>query len=301
MRGYRYRHYRSWPGYRHSAPPAVVRRMGCAFAMLIVFAAVAAGTVISLLAARVPSPWLTIPAIAIVAMMVLGIAFVRTFRGVALAFREQNRLRRQLMADVAHELRTPLAILQGRIEGLLDGVYERDDERLRELLAETQHLSRLVEDVRTLANAEAGALDLIKEPVDVVELIRETASSFERVRIDAPDHLPPVDADPVRIREVLLNLLSNSAQHAPEGNVTIQVEGRERQVVIRVSDSGPGIPPDELPHVFERFHKGSGSRGTGLGLAISQKLVTAHEGRISVESAAGKGTTVTVTLPCERT
>src|SRR5262249_52722881 len=150
----------------------------------------------------------------VIALAIIA-AFITTLRRVARRFAEHDRLRRQLMADVAHELRTPLAILQGRIEGMIDGVYPRDDDRLNELLTETQHLSRLVEDVRTVANAEAGALELRKEPVDVGELIREAASALP-VHVELPHDLPSIDIDPIRIREVLLNLLTNAVQHAPD-------------------------------------------------------------------------------------
>jgi signal transduction histidine kinase len=273
--------------------------MGCAFAGLIVFAAIGASSLMSLLSGAPRRGWVIGLAIGITVTIVCGFAF--TIRRVTGVFREQDRLRRQLMADVAHELRTPLAILQGRIEGLLDGVYPRDDARLGELLAETQHLARLVEDVRTLANAEAGALDLRKETVDASELIRDAASTIPAsittpITLHLPDELP-IEVDPVRIREVLLNLLSNAVQHAPEGTITVTAEARPREIVIRVRDNGPGIPTDQLPRLFERFQKGRHSRGSGLGLSIARKLVQAHGGLISVESAEGVGTTFTVTLP----
>jgi len=281
---------------RHHGPPPFVRRMGCAFASLIVVAAIASSSLVALFGGT-PSRRLTIVMAAVVLIVVIVAVFATAFRRVVRAFAEQNRLRRQLMADVAHELRTPLTILQGRIEGLLDGVYPRDDARMAELLAETQHLSRLVEDVRTLANAEAGALDLRMEQVDVAELIRDAASSFPSVAVDLPPSLPAIEGDPVRLREVLLNLLTNAVEHAAGASVTVQAEARVRQVVIRVRDTGPGIPPEELPHLFERFRKGPSSRGSGLGLSIARKLVLAHGGTIAVESRMGEGTTVTVTFP----
>lgn len=261
----------------HHGPPPFVRRIGCIFALLIILAAIGA---------RVSG------VVAVVVALVVIAVFALTVRRVAGRFAEQDRLRRQLMADVAHELRTPLTILQGRIEGLLDGVYPRDDARIEELLAETKHLSRLVEDVRTLANAEAGALDLRKETVDIAELIRDTASAFN-VAVDVPPDLPHVDADPIRIREVLLNLLTNATQHG--GAVSVSAEARANEIVIKVHDDGPGIPADALPHLFDRFQKGPRSQGSGLGLSIAQKLVLAHGGTIQVES--GQGTTVTIALP----
>jgi signal transduction histidine kinase len=269
--------------------------MGCAMAMLIVFSAVGASALMSFLSGAPRRGWAIGLAVGITITIVAG--FMATIGRVSRVFREQDRLRRQLMADVAHELRTPLAILQGRIEGLLDGVYPRDDARLGELLTETQHLARLVEDVRTLANAEAGALDLRKENVDLAELIRDAAAAITApVTLDVPEELL-LDIDPIRIREVLLNLLTNAAEHAPEGTITVHAAAHAREVVVRVRDNGPGIPADQLPRLFERFHKGRNSRGSGLGLSIARKLVQAHDGTIDVESIEGSGTTFTITLP----
>ena len=285
-RPWRYRPHRP-----HHGPPPFVRKMGCAFAGLIVVSTIAASTLVSFLG-RTPQRRFLVIALAFVITAAVISVFVAVLRRVTSTFREQDRLRRQLMADVAHELRTPLAILQGRIEGLIDGVYPRDDERLGELLAETQHLSRLVEDVRTLANAEAGALDLRKERVELAELIRDAASPFA-VEISVPE--VTIDVDPVRIREVLHNLLANAVEHG--GKVTLHAEARPREVLIRVRDDGPGIPAEELPHLFDRFRKGRHSRGSGLGLSIARRLVLAHGGDIRVESRVGEGTVVSVSLP----
>ena len=230
-------------------------------------------------------------AIAVAAMAILWFVF----RGMNQRLREKDRVRRPLMADVAHELRTPLAILQGRIEGLIDGFYPRDDGRLAELLEETRHLSRLVEDVRTLSNAEAGALELRKELTDPAELIRDAASAFEKIEVDVPDEMPLVEIDPVRIREVLLNLLSNAARAG--GTVAIHAEAQPRQIIIRVKDTGKGIAAEDLPRIFDRFYKGGDSRGSGLGLAIARNLVLAHGGTIDAESVVGEGTTIMITLP----
>jgi signal transduction histidine kinase len=272
--------------------------MGCAFAALIVLAALGASTLVSLLW-RSPRQVGVLSWVAAVLVVAFVLAFLRALRRVSRAFGEQDRLRRQLMADVAHELRTPLAILQGRIEGFLDGVYPPDENHLAELLDETRHLSRLVEDLGTLAHAEAGALELRKETVDLGDLVRDVAASLPRpVEILIPPNLPAIEADPVRIRQVLLNLLANAVRHTPsEGEIAVAVEEDPRQLLIRVRDTGSGIAPEDLPRIFERFQKGSDSRGSGLGLAIARKLVLAHEGNIGIESELGKGTTVTVTLP----
>lgn len=285
-------------GRRRHGPPPFVRRMGCVFAALIVLAAIGGSTLVSLLW-REPQQVLAISGVALVLIVALALAFRRAFRPVAGAFAEQDRLRRQLMADVAHELRTPLAILQGRIEGLLDGVYPRDDAHLAELLEETRHLSRLAEDLGTLAHAEAGALELRKEAVDLGDLLRDVAAALPRpITLTMPADLPTLEVDPVRIRQVLLNLLANALRHTPpEGAVSIEVQPQPQQMRIRVRDTGSGIPPEDLPRIFERFQKGSDSRGSGLGLPIARKLVLAHGGDIEIESAPGQGTVVTVALP----
>ncbi len=282
----------------HRGPPPFVRRMGCAFAALIVLAVIGASMLVSMFF-RAPQQTVVIAATALAIAVALITGFAFAIRRVSNVFRQQDRLRRQLMADVAHELRTPLAILQGRIEGLIDGVYPPDEARLTALLDETRHLSRLIDDLRTLANAEAGALELRKEMVEPAELIRDAASSFSSsIVVDAPDDLPPVEMDPVRIREVLLNLLSNAARYTPDGGaISIQAALQSKRLVIRVTDTGSGIPAEELPRIFERFHKGRDSRGSGLGLAIARTLVRAHGGEIQVDSIVGKGTTVTVSLP----
>lgn len=281
-----------YPRHRHGPPP-FVRKMGCAFAAMIVLAAMGASTLVSIIT-RTPQRSLTAGAIAFAVIVVLAAGFRFAMRGASGVFREQDRLRRQMLADVAHELRTPLSILQGRIEGLIDGVYPRDDEGLNELLAETQHLSRLVDDLRTLSNAEAGALDLQKERVDAEELIRDAAQSFG-AQVEIPAELPLIDVDPVRIREVLLNVLANAVRHSE--HVVMRAEVQGRMLVLRVIDTGSGIPADELPRIFERFQKGRDSRGSGLGLAIARDLIRAHAGTIDAASEVGKGTTVTIQLP----
>lgn len=237
-------------------------------------------------------------------LAVRGLA--RSFNTMAERLQSHDRIRRDLMADVAHELRTPLTVMQGKLEGMIDGVYPRDDGQLQELLDQTVLLSRLVEDLRTLALTESGGLKLQKEPTDVVDLARGVVRAFEReamdrgvtIRIEAPADVPALPIDPVRIREVLGNLVSNSLRHTPPGgSVGVQIASGDDAVTIDVRDTGEGMSADELARAFERFYKGAGSQGSGLGLTIARNLVRAHGGDIGVRSEGGRGTTMTVTVP----
>jgi two-component system OmpR family sensor kinase/two-component system sensor histidine kinase BaeS len=230
----------------------------------------------------------------------------RAFNSMTAKLEVQDRQRRDLMADIAHELRTPLAVLQGRVEGMLDGIYPRDEGQLAAVLQDTRMLARLVEDLRTLAHTESGTLALQKEPTDPAILVNDTAASFAgeavehriQLDVDAAPNLPLVDIDPVRIREVLTNLVSNAFRHTPAGGrITMTVTTQANRLVITVRDTGAGIPVDDLPRVFDRFYKGHGSRGSGLGLTIARNLVAAHGGDHRAESVEGTGTTMTVTLP----
>jgi signal transduction histidine kinase len=229
----------------------------------------------------------------------------RAFNGMTATLQEQDRQRRDLLADIAHELRTPLAVVQGRLEGVIDGVYARDDAQLSELLDETRALARLVADLGTLAHAERGVLALQREPTDIALLVYDAVRALEpearsrgvRVSVEAADaDVAPVD--PVRLREVVLNLVANGIRHSERGaEVHVAVRHAPDHFSVRVRDTGPGSPADELPRIFDRFQKGPRSQGTGLGLAISRHLVEAHGGQISAESTVGKGSTFTVLLP----
>ena len=231
----------------------------------------------------------------------------RAFNVMADRLERQEEQRRSLLMDISHELRTPLAVLLGNLEGMLDGVYPRDEAHLSLVLEETQVLARLIEDLRTLALAESLALRLAKAPTDLAEIARDTLASFQAqaeaagvaVILEAAPDLPRADVDPERIRQVLTNLLSNALRYTPRGGtvrVRCCVEDPGR-IVLSIEDSGTGIPANELPHVFDRFYKSQDSRGTGLGLAIAKSLVEAHGGEISAHSVLGKGTTIRVTLP----
>jgi signal transduction histidine kinase len=226
------------------------------------------------------------------------------FNAMAARLQTVDTQRRELMADVAHELRTPLSVIQGRLEGLLDGVYPRDDARLTQVLDETRLMARLVEDLRTLAHAENGALGLRKEPTDLAMLIRDavasvaTAADSRQLTVDLPKELPVLDLDPLRIRQVLLNLLSNALHHTPAGGaVAVGARVSSEQIAVTVADAGPGLPAEEVARIFDRFYRGAASGGSGLGLTIARNLVLAHGGTIRAESRAGAGTVITFTLP----
>jgi two-component system sensor histidine kinase BaeS len=214
--------------------------------------------------------------------------------------------RRSFLADVTHELRTPLSVIRGQAEGIGDGLYPGDAAHLAPILDATRSLELLVEDLRTLALTESGSLTLAREPTDLAPLVNETLSAFEpgaeaggvRLSERVGDDVPAVNVDPARIRMVLGNLLSNAIRHTPRGGtVTVQAAQTGAMVRVAVVDDGAGIPPELLPKVFDRFVRGSGSRGSGLGLAIARDLVTAHGGRIDAESQAGAGTTISFSLP----
>jgi signal transduction histidine kinase len=236
-------------------------------------------------------------------------SLMRSFNSMAERLQINDQQRRNMLADVSHELRTPITVIQGNVEGILDGLYPADEPRLKSILEETQVLSRLVDDLRTLALADSGALHLKREPTNLTELIRDAVSGFEaqikgkEIRIEMTlDGGEDANIDPQRVREVLNNLLSNALRYAPRGGeihvgLTEAAPRPERNVTISIEDNGPGIEAAELPHVFERFYKSSDSGGMGLGLSIAKYLVEAHGGKIWAESEIGQGTTISFTLP----
>jgi signal transduction histidine kinase len=220
-----------------------------------------------------------------------------------------DQQRRNMLADVSHELRNPITVMQGNLEGMLDGVYPADEAGLKSLMEETQIMARLVEDLRTLSLAEAGSLQLKREAVDLAALIQEIVSAF-RPQADAAgveiksslNEVSSIEIDPKRIREVLSNLLANALHYTPRsGVIKIGLSesglGAERSVLILVRDSGPGIASADLSHIFDRFYKSSDSGGMGLGLSIAKYLVELHGGKIWAESEAGKGAMISFTLP----
>jgi two-component system OmpR family sensor kinase/two-component system sensor histidine kinase BaeS len=235
-------------------------------------------------------------------------SLARAFNAMTSRLEASEAQRRKMLADVSHELRTPLSVMQGSLEAIVDGVRPADEAHLAAILDETKVLSRLVEDLRTLSLAESGALALHREPTDLAALATETLASFgtqaEGAGItlgsELEPGLPPVDADPVRAREILVNLIANALRYTPpSGRVSVDARRAQAVVEVRVRDTGMGISPDALDHIFDRFYKSAESRGAGLGLAIAKQLVEAHGGAISASSVVGKGTDIQFTLPIE--
>ncbi|MBX3050562.1 MAG: HAMP domain-containing protein [Caldilineaceae bacterium] len=224
-----------------------------------------------------------------------------------------ERQRRNLTADVAHELRTPLHVIQGNLEGMLDGIYPTSPEQIDDTLQETRLLSRLVDDLRTLSLAEAGELPLQVGPVDMADLLADAVTSFSGqaedggivLRLQMAQDAPLfVTGDADRLDQVLGNLIANALRHTPAGGtVTLSAEGEGEQLSIRVADTGAGIPAHDLPFVFDRFWRGDRARthqdgsGSGLGLSIASQLVQAHRGTLTVQSELGAGTEFVIRLP----
>jgi two-component system sensor histidine kinase BaeS len=231
----------------------------------------------------------------------------RAFNAMTERLRVNEEQRRNLLADVAHELRTPLSVIQGSTEAMIDGVYPSDRAHLEPLVEETKVMARLLDDLQTLSTAEAGALRLHREIVEPERLLEDAAAAFRTraeatgvtIEVSSIKGLPALDADPVRIGQVLANLLSNAVGHAPAGGSVVvsanQAEGGG--VSFAVQDDGPGIPADVLPHAFDRFVRAADSGGAGLGLAIAKALVEAHGGTITAQSEPGRGTTIRFVLP----
>jgi two-component system OmpR family sensor kinase/two-component system sensor histidine kinase BaeS len=245
----------------------------------------------------------------------------QAFNDMTAALERAEVLRQNLVADVAHELRTPLSVVQGNLRAILDGVYPLDPTEISRVYDETRLLGRLVDDLRELALADAGQLGLHLRPTDVARVIHQTidhlaaGADAQRVILVArlPDRLPAVLADPDRLGQVLRNLVVNALRHTPSGGSVIlsavprgdRTLHQKREVEISVADTGEGIAPADLPHVFERFWRVDPSRtrddrlagGTGLGLSVAQSLVEALGGRIWAESTLGQGSTFRFTLP----
>lgn len=326
---------------RRGGPPPFVRFIGCFVVLLFVVALMAGGLVGAVFGRDGFHPFVLFPIFLVVLIAVAVSGGVRRMtrpmnnlidaarriesgdysaqvpewgsrdiRSVARAFNSMSsRLksideqRRSFMADVTHELRTPLSVIRGQAEAISDGVYPADAAHLAPILDATLTLDRLVDDLRTLALTDAGNLALKREPTDIGQLVRDTAESFRSqaesagisLSTEIADNMPTIEVDPARLRQVISNLLSNAIMHTPSGgSVKGAVSSEGGQVAMTVTDTGEGIPPDLLPHVFERFVKGPNSKGSGLGLAIAHDIIQAHGGSIAVQNRQGGGATVTV-------
>ncbi len=234
-----------------------------------------------------------------------------TFNSMASNLERAEKLRRNMVADVAHELRTPLSNVRGYLEAIHDRVIKPDADTIRSLDEEAMLLSRLVDDLQELSLAEAGELKLVRQPESVAELIKQTADMVQAqlaakevsVSIDLPAKLPPANIDARRISQVLRNLLENAVTHTRKGDaITVTARAQDNYVEVAVSDTGEGIPAEDLPNIFERFYRVDKSRarttgGSGLGLTITKRLVEAHGGKIEVLSEMGKGSRFSFTVP----
>ncbi|SDD66346.1 sensor histidine kinase [Sporomusa acidovorans] len=239
----------------------------------------------------------------------------KIFNRMAKTLENNMKLRQQLLANIAHELRTPIAIIKGHLEGMLDDVIDLNKEEVASLHEETIRLNRLITDLKDLSLAEVGQLSLDKQPTNINYLVRRTIQLMKTtidekkmvVQCNLNDKLPEIHVDPDRISQVISNIFVNALRYTPDrGKVSAttgleKMEGRQ-WVKIAVSDNGPGIAPDDIPHIFDHFYRGEKSRdrksgGSGLGLAIVKQLVEFHGGKVMVDSSQGAGTTFFVYLP----
>jgi signal transduction histidine kinase len=224
-----------------------------------------------------------------------------------------EKLRRRIVADVAHELRTPLSNVSGYLEAIRDGIVKPDTATIASLSEEVDLLSRLVNDLQDLAMADAGDLKLIRQPEDLGQIIEQSVKAVQvkaqeknlAVSTDIPSGLPPVNVDYHRISQVLRNFLSNAIAHtAGGGKISVSASQTDHLVKVSVCDNGEGIAPADLQHMFERFYRVDKSRtrnggGSGLGLTIAKRLVEAHGGTVEVQSELGKGSCFSFTLPAD--
>jgi len=235
----------------------------------------------------------------------------KTFNSMAEDLERTEQLRRNLVADVAHELRTPLSNIQGHLEAIRDGLLAPEPATFDSIYEEVLLLARLVEDLQELTLAEAGQLTLVRQSADVTEIVRRAVAAAQppaeakglTLEAKLPEGQAMAEVAPERVGQVLRNLLSNAITHTSEGGrITVDLVDDGDELHIGVADTGDGIPPEDLPYVFERFYRADPSRvratgGAGLGLTIARRLVEAHGGTIGVESEVGKGSRFTFTLP----
>jgi signal transduction histidine kinase len=234
------------------------------------------------------------------------------FNEMAEQLEDEEELRSNLLADVAHELRNPLHVLRGNLQAILDGVYPLSKEEIARLADQTRHLTALVDDLHELAQAEAHQLPLYKQETDMAELVKQTVVAFRaiaaskeiEVQVELLGAIPNLKVDPERIRQALNNLLTNALQHTPNGGrINVTAEEQEGNFCISVQDSGAGISKEDLPRVFDRFYRSDPARsrdsgGSGLGLAIVEAVITEHSGKVTAISPGSElGSIFTIYLP----
>jgi signal transduction histidine kinase len=238
-------------------------------------------------------------------------SLAQAFNSMAGDLEYAEQLRRNMVADVAHELRTPLSNIQGYLEAIRDGMVEPDAAAIRSLNEETSLLSRLVNELQELSLAEAGELKLVYQVEDITNLVKQAVTPWQpqlaageiSLSFELPDDLPLVNIDWQRVNEVLHNILENAVAHTHRGGtIKVAASHKGKWVEVSVSDTGEGIPAEDLPHVFERFYRVDKSRaratgGSGLGLTIAKRLIEAHGGTIVVQSKLGEGSRFSFTLP----
>jgi len=242
-----------------------------------------------------------------------------SFNNMASNLEKSEQARRRLVADIVHEVRTPLTIIEGTVEGIADGVFPPDSEHLDSIREQTVLLNRLVGDLRELSLAETGQLKLKPAPTNMAELVRRKLSQIElraqekniRLELKAAKGIPDVKVDPVRMDQVISNLLTNAVRHTPDsGSITVSIRAVPKAdshlnrpyLAVSIANTGEGIAAEHLPHIFDRFYRAEPSRarsegGAGLGLAIVKQLVEAHDGKVWAESSPGKGSTFYIALP----
>lgn len=235
-----------------------------------------------------------------------------TFNQMADTLQQAEEARRAMTADIAHELRTPLAVQRANLEALQDGVYPLTGENLAPVIEQNHLLTHLVEDLRTLALADAGQIELERSPTDFSALVGRVVERFQpqavtqqvKLNVTPPaSPIPEVLLDPTRLEQILTNLLSNALRFTPEGGqVDLALDSTPKTVLVRVHDSGPGIPEEALPYIFGRFYRVDKSRsraegGSGLGLAIARQLARAHGGDLTVANHPAGGAVFTLILP----
>jgi signal transduction histidine kinase len=234
-----------------------------------------------------------------------------SFNSMAEDLERTERLRRNMVADIAHELRTPLSNLSGYLEAIRDGLIQPDEATVASLSEEATALARLIDDLQEISISDAGELKLIFQPEDIGRLVKDTANCLQAkaavkgltLTADVPEDLPQANIDAHRIRQVLNNLLENAVVHTPGGGrINVTARQRTNRIYISVADTGEGIPAQDVPYIFERFYRVDKSRsratgGSGLGLTIARRLVEAHGGTIEVESQVGRGSVFTFDIP----